>query len=356
MRRTQWVGSFRDVVDEVLKLDEDRQVIRYIGLPGSDLIDIALFAEACHNRGRKLHYFGFDRTAGTSTVESVYLNIARELLLRSDKVHRDSIVMPDDFVALSNRKSLAYQRANEMSYDVVNLDFCGGEMNDAAGAENSFFSAVRNLLQIQSKREAPWLLLLTNVFDRAGLGTVGHSNVGRMHGALRDRLSACGMAREEAFAIFGGAEKDGMTIPELPESDSELYVRMHVAAFICWLSTVGKGVRSAHYKVLSAMAYKLRQDRAFPNMYSLAIRINPKELTVEDPARLLPAPLPADACGELSQHIRQLGRSRDADRMLTDNRDLFNEVREEMATILERLQYDRAEYLGGEFSRLIEDA
>ncbi|MER7367274.1 PP_RS20740 family protein [Nonomuraea wenchangensis] len=358
VRRTQWVQSFNKLVEDVLHADPSRRVFGYIGLPGNDLIDVRLFADVCSMRGRKLAYLGFDRAAGDAEVDGLYLNLARDELLKSGKAHRSSIVLRDEFSMLGETSSLAYKQANNASYDVVNLDLCGSATNMPAGGSGTLYKALENLLHIQERREEPWLLLLTATFDRAGQSSVGLENVERIYLPLREDLNRCPDAKKKVLEVLA-LENQG-DLPDLESCDDEAYSLLHVLSFVSWFSRIARSVRPAHVKCTSIMAYRLHKGRPCPDMFSLAIRINPHPRAIVDSARLLPMPkmMPGSEtrdCAALDQQVARLGKVKDVDGHLVENKELFIEVRDETADILEALRYDKAGYLASRYSKHIDD-
>ncbi|TDB75211.1 hypothetical protein [Micromonospora sp. KC723] len=353
VRRKQWVSSFADLLNELCRRDSDRRDASYIGLPGSDLLDVRLFAEECAARALKLRYLGFDRTATGESAESAYLNLSRDELSKSGNVHRESLVMPDEFSQLGDVRSLAYTTANRMSFDVVNLDLCGSATNEPAGQDNTIYPALKNVLRVQAKREEPWLLLFTATFGKDTQSNHGQSNAENLVRALKERLEECASAEAAAQDIFERGEGSGL--PELDECDHDGYSKLLVLAFISWLCSVGRGIRSSRFRVVSVMNYRVNRYLLAPNMFSLAIRVTPQEPTVRDAAGLLQEPRPVDECEELTQHARRMSRVVDADEALRSNDALFDAMRAEMADLLADLRYDRQEYLSSDFSKLIED-
>lgn len=353
VRRKQWVSSFADLLNELCRHDNDRKDASYIGLPGSDLLDVRLFAEECAARGLKLRYLGFDRTATGDSLEGAYLNLSRDELSKSGNVHRESQVMPDEFSELGDVRSLAYTTANRMSFDVVNLDLCGSATNEPAGQENTIYPALKNVLRVQAKREEPWLLLLTATFGKDTQSNHGQSNAESLVRALKQRLAECASAETAAQEIFEADEGSGLS--ELDACDHDRYSRLLVLAFVSWLCGVGRGIRSSRFRVVSVMSYRLNKYLPAPNMFSLAVRVTPQEPPVRDVAGLLQEQEPVDECEELTQHTRRMGRVVDADEALRANEVLFDAMRTEMADILADLRFDRQAYLSSDFSKRIEE-
>ncbi|MGC4886365.1 PP_RS20740 family protein [Micromonospora sp. DT227] len=353
VRRKQWVNSFADLLDHLSSVDNKKTEVNYIGLPGSDLLDVRLLSEECAKRGFMLRYLGFDRTATTDSAESAYLLLSEDELSKSGHIHRESKVMPDEFLELADENSMAYASASRLSFDVVNLDFCGSATNSPAG-QGDIYKALLNLFKVQWKRNDPWILLLTSAFDRDGQGGHGHHNAAQLVGPLEERLTACERALAEAQKAFGAGS--GMGLPELDSCGEEVYSRWLLFAFTSWLCNLGRQVRSARFKLISVFSYRLSKYHPAPNMFSLVMRVTPYDLAVHDPSRLIPAPELPDECAELEQHAVRMGVVKDVDAVLRADEFLFEEMRADMANLLADLRYDREAYLSSDFSKRIEDS
>jgi len=352
VRRKQWVDLFARLLDDLPKRSDDNAYASYIGLPGSDLLDVRMFADKCASRGLQLRYLGFDRTAAEDSVESAYLYLSRDELWKSGNVHRESLVMPDDVSQLGNVRSLAYSTANRLSFDVVNLDLCGSATNEPGGEVNTLYEALMNLMRVQSKREEPWLLLFTATFSRENQSDSGVANAGRLMRSLRDRLDGCVDAMNAAReTIWLG--QDG-SFPDVDSCDPYTYSRLLVLSFVTWLCGVGRKIRSSRFELASVQGYRINAYHLTPNMFSFAIRVTPQEPVVQDEACLLPPPKPIDECAELTQHVDRLGRVVDVDRVLHQDNDLFEQMRNDMANFLVGLRYDRQAYLSSDYSKRLE--
>jgi hypothetical protein len=354
VRTAQWLGAFKSLLTELLPVNHRRESINYFGLPGSDLIDVSMFATECERHGVLLRYLGLDRSAGEGTVEGIHLNITREELRRSGKVHRESDVLPDEFTTLSHKTSPAYLAAREMSFDVVNLDFCGSATNDPPGVPDTLYAGVRGLLKIQMERDDPWVLLLTGTFDRTGQGRAGQLNAVELIEALKHSIEECGgdvvAAAQNAFDAVDN------TFPDVESCPDQVFNHLHVLAFVHWICDIGKQHRTASFRLASVMSYRLHASRPAPDMFSIALLIRPTQPHIQDRAKLLPPALAPNHCAELQQRVERMASVRDVDAELVDNQELFQSLQNDMADILSKLRYDRDVYLKSEYSKHIGEA
>src|SRR5688500_14489161 len=61
LRKNQWAVS----LDRLLDVIPDRKLIKYLCLPGQDLLDVQVLADVCKAKGRRLRYLGFDQSLAT---------------------------------------------------------------------------------------------------------------------------------------------------------------------------------------------------------------------------------------------------------------------------------------------------
>ncbi|GAB3953263.1 hypothetical protein GCM10029976_093110 [Kribbella albertanoniae] len=354
VRTSQWLGAFKSLLPALIAVKPNRESVNYFGLPGSDMIDVTMFAAECSKQGVPLRYLGLDRSAGEGSVEGTYLNLAREELRRSGFVHRESDVLPDDFVSLADVRSPAYIAAKDLSFDIVNLDFCGSATNDPAGGRDSMYAAIGGLLKIQMARDEPWVLLLTGTFDRTGQSKAGELNAISLIDALRRGVEACGdESVSVARTVFGASDA---IFPDPDSCSDQTFNHLHVLAFLRWISGVGKQHRTAKYRLTSVHSYRLHADRPAPDMFSIAVFVKPEPPYISDPAKLLPHAVVPDDCAELRQQTRRMDSVKDVDEELRNSDSLFESSRDGMADILGSRWYSKVDYLDSEFSRHIEAA
>src|SRR5687767_14563357 len=73
IRRNQWLKEMSDLC-ELLKFRE-RQTLRYLSLPGEDLLDVRVLRECCVARQLKLKYLGLNDEYSSET-PNTWLHIA----------------------------------------------------------------------------------------------------------------------------------------------------------------------------------------------------------------------------------------------------------------------------------------
>lgn len=164
VRRVQWFTTTKRLLRKLVLNDRP---LRYLGLPGSELLDLEVLAELCAEHQLRLKYLGFN-TGLQSQSELTIQQLAENSLKTLAVVDSGSLMLTDDVFTLSSTNSVAAQRLKDFdSFDVINLDVCDAFTTRPGRAVHR---AVRNLLEFQTNsRTHPWLLFITTVIDREAI-------------------------------------------------------------------------------------------------------------------------------------------------------------------------------------------
>lgn len=161
LRKRQWSESVGKLVDE-LKLSETQTPLRYLSLPGPDLLDVRSIQPVCNEKKVPLQFIGLnDEQDGVDVaLRAALLNQVRSLPC----IHAESDVVADRFEALANEHSIAHSRiiCDQRTYDVINIDLCGSAAEAPPKQAETVINAIYALLihQIQNRRK-DWLFFLT---------------------------------------------------------------------------------------------------------------------------------------------------------------------------------------------------
>ena len=186
VRQKQWTALLR-------RLYENRDPgdpLRYLGLPGTDLIDLRyLHEQLCRDNHRRLRFLGFNTEAQSDSPAHVDLNISLHEVRRLQNVDEQSKVLPDDFRRIGDRRSIAWSHTQELGpFDVINIDLCDGLASDSPGDKGSIYNALGQLMALQARNPNPWLLLLTT---RIGRDTFDTDAEQQLISHFRDNVANC---------------------------------------------------------------------------------------------------------------------------------------------------------------------
>ena len=125
VRNHQWCHEIIRMVTETAPVGG---VLKYLGLPGVDLLDLRHFHTAvCEPHQIDMRFLGFISGAHPASKAQTELNISLDEVRRLPRIDPMSDVIGDNFARVANQTSLAFVRAHALGpYDVINLDLCDG--------------------------------------------------------------------------------------------------------------------------------------------------------------------------------------------------------------------------------------
>lgn len=165
IRRFQWKKEAEQLISK-LNFNEDRP-LRYLCLPGEDMLDIRVLHNVCKSKNIKLKYLGF-KSGGEYKEDDSEFQISASEVRNLACIHRDSQGIIDEIQSVGDEKSKAYDYVKRLgSFDIINLDLCNcitSRSRLRAPVEITYFDALESLLNLQiAQRTEPWILFLTTL-------------------------------------------------------------------------------------------------------------------------------------------------------------------------------------------------
>ena len=334
VRRKQWSTLLK-------RLYENRRPddpLRYLGLPGTDLIDLRyLYEQLCSENDRPLRFLGFNTEAQPNSPAQVELNISLVEVGSLPNVDEQSDVLSDDFRLIGNSDSVAWKRTEQLGpFDVVNIDLCDGLASDPPQNSGSMYDAFAQLMTYQARNTKPWLLLITT---RIGRGMFHEDAEQRLIGHFRENVANCEGFAEECNQIL---ESDVESID--PETCSEADLkRLFIVAICKWLSKLVQYQARSGVELASTQGYRVAPDATQEDLVSLALRFEPVMTPPED--SLSPtAPPQMDECAIAKAILRRSNRCLDVDDILNQHPDLLEELTDETERLLTNARYEVTGY------------
>lgn len=338
VRREQWIRQARRLLN-----GSARRRVRYLTLPGADMMDVRLLGEFLKDEGHTLECLGFNsrqESANSGDAASASQVNAESILRQQGFITSNSITLPDriqDIVVSSSQADSQLRMWGP--FDIVNMDLCSHFAGDPGTP--SVFDAVARIVGHQRSSSRPWLLMLTTRVHPDHLGEVPKAAFST---AIRRNI-ALGATFTDALA---NALEIGLQNVEATVEQSWL---QHDLRFVK-LYTIGLGKHLLHLlhnqyqdparvELKSCLAYRVHGQ--VPDMLSLAFLIAPAE------KRLVPAdagnalPLPPVEVVHANQIARKAGTLGDVDRLLEDIGTL-NGLVAESEQLLTRCNYDISRY------------
>ncbi|WP_419920325.1 PP_RS20740 family protein [Candidatus Poriferisodalis sp.] len=335
VRREQWAEQVRRLYAN--RPPEDP--LRYLGLPGTDLIDLRyLHDQICRPADRPLIFLGFNSEAQPDSPARDELNISLYEVGRLPNVQQQhSDVIHDDFRRISDESSIAWKRARALGpFDVVNIDLCDGLASDSPAIRQSIYDALGQVTALQSHSLTPWLLLITT---RIGPDMFDPKAEAAILQRFRDNVCACDGFAEECQQHLG---LDATTIDSSTCSDAD-YLKLMIVALGKWLAKLVQASRSSQVVLASTLGYRVAKSAPCEDLVSIALRCEPIFPRPENALSPTP-PQPFDECKTAKRIVRRTANRKDVDSMLGVDPDLHEALVVEMEGLLTAARYDTSRY------------
>jgi len=340
VRQYQWVEQITSLLRQHPRNDG---TIKYIGLPGIDLLDLRHLHNSLCKNDLKLRFLGFDHAAGqkNSPAQSE-LNISLDEVKRLKNVDPLSHVIGDDFAMLSNDTSLAHESAmTNGPYDVVNLDLCDSfGANPPDQIKNTYYTAVNNLLAIQARNATPWMFFLTTRSNRAQIDA---QTLNVLIQKFTDNI--------EQHASFATTSQKliqlGTTEAVQAAINTEIGLFPVFLTGLCkWF--VARGLAqtpSVKVEVTSVVAYRVAPKAEVEDLVSIAFKFTPMSNPPADTMGLAAQPsAPLDEATLATAALRSVVNRVDADKILANDANLTQEMTAAIKSLLESARYDISKF------------
>lgn len=340
VRDIQWRAQIEALLEEGRS---EGNTLRYLGLPGDDLLDLRYFhSEICAPRNIGLRFLGFNTSANPESEGQTDLNVSFDEVRKLPAVDPSSDIIWDDFKLIGDDNSTAWHKAKNLGpYDVINLDLCDGFGKHEPGRlDETYYAAINKLLSLQSHRMDSWLLFLTTRSEKRHV----HSDLlARLIAKYLQNLSTCEafkVASEDAFGITN--ERTLSAAADTPEG--------HLAVLLVGLCKWFLGLATAHQppwtvEVRSVIGYRVYAGAAHDDLISIALRFAPTFSPVSDPMGIANHAAPPPDEGNLAaEAVREIEKRACADDILTGDATLQERMTDAMANLLVQARYDADAY------------
>ena len=334
VRRQQWLA----LLERLYENRGPRDPLCYLGLPGTDLIDLKyLYEGLCRDSKRPLRFLGFNTEAQPDSPAQVDLNISLDEVNRLPNVDKQSAVLSDDFRRVGDAKSIAWDRTLQLGpFDVVNIDLCDGLASDPPQNDGSIYDALALLLALQARNANPWLLLITTRIERGAFDAEAEQ---RLISHFRENVANCEGFAEACQQLL---ESDVESIDPATCSEADL-LNLMIVAIGKWLSRLVQSQAPSRVELASTHGYRVDPVADQEDLVSLALRFEP--VIEASPDALSPtASTPVDECAIAKGILRRSNRRLDVDTILKRQPDLHEELIGETERLLADARYEVASY------------
>lgn len=340
VRHHQWCHEVSKLITDSPLADG---VLKYLGLPGVDLLDLRHFHSAvCEEKNVSLRFLGFNSSARPRSKAQTELNISLDEVMRLPRVDPLSNVIGDNFARIANQKSIAFSKACELGpYDVINLDLCDGFGAQAPGTlDNNYYDAVNTLLSLQARSKSPWLLLLTTRADKAN---INDQVLQALIGKYVANLTECDAFREASRDHFDIETAEALASATLTPGG---LLPVFLTGLCKWFVALAlEHQPPTMVELRSAFGYRVEKGAEHEDLISLAFKFTPTFAPPGDPLGLAsPAAPKLDEGTMATKALRRVAKRIDADKKLADDAKLYQTMVDATGNLLGLARYDVEAY------------
>lgn len=351
VRSKQWADSIGRLIDN-LDLVTSQRPVRYLSLPGPDLLDVRSIQPVCEAKNVPLQFLGLNSGDDNPEIglEAALLNRVRSLPF----IDPASEVVKDRLEQLAVNKSVAYARviSAQRSFDVVNIDLCGSFAEGPTGVRGgNIVNALFSLLHHQANhRQDDWLFFITT---RSNKDMVDPQTMVRLVDAVNEILGEKPELKEELLAsgiVMESDLTDGRI--DIEKLSTNSYSNSFALGLSNWvIHSLLRAERSWQADMLPHYEYHVLLEDPSCDMLSLGFYCKRVRVPHTDEFGLarvddnIPEPQP-DAIKLRARRLiqRRIAQREDLDRKLYQQPDLYKECLDTSASLLGSSSYDEAKY------------
>jgi hypothetical protein len=343
LRVHQWCAEVRALITKIGYQDGD--VVRYLGFPGEDFLDIRVLKGVCERAKVRIRYLGFDSTASYAGREFDF-NLSKHEVFQLGCVHEHSRVLKTRLEQIANESSIAYRRtAKFRDFDIINIDLCDSMTSPTGGDYPPYFDAIKKLCDLQvAGRTQPWLLFLTT---RAVRDQLDPPTKRKLFECVRANIGEHpDFASELAASLALDDVKIAAEISDQEPLDHGVLVNLFGLSIGKWLlKMMMEATPRLNVRLLKSYSYRVETPE--PDMLSLAFLFDPAVARPVDrsglsaPAPAAPQPSERQLALEL---LRGVSGILDIDQHLHDNDETHSKMAEKCGDLLTTVHYDKTKY------------
>ena len=340
VRHEQWQQQIEILVDA---RQLEQQTICYLGLPGTDLLDIRHFHKTlCEPKELMLRFLGFNTAAHPQDEGQIELNISLDEVRKLARIDPRSDVIADDFCFLADDSSLAWGRARDLGpFDVINLDLCDGFAKHEPGClDNNHYNAVNKLMALQAGKKQSWLLFLTT---RTGQQDINATVLNSLIEKYSRNLAECASFSEKSSIDFGiGNANDLQQAVQTPDG----HLSVFLVGLCKWMIGIGVGQQPPFkVTVTSVLGYQVSPAATHNDLVSIAFKFDPTFVAAPDPMGIARAEdVRPDECQLATATVRRVKNRKCVDTILRENSAVMHDMVEATAELLALARYDIVEF------------
>lgn len=341
VRRYQWhdplVGMLRET-----HFPADARILRYLSLPGDDLLDVRVLREACEAAAVDLRFTGLNAVP-TGSPRDIRMNIAESEVRGLAGIHQGSAILRERFETVANQASIAFAEVRDGGpFHAVNIDLCDHlALRPQGRGRHTAVDALAEVIQLQLRNAMhPWLLFITT---RVAPDRIDADNIAALMQAVTDNVDAnAGFEGRTAALLRTEAQGLRTLLADPARLEPEEFTRLFALGFGKWLLRfVGAAHPERRLTMLPSCFYAVISGR--PDMLSLGFRCDVRTAPARDRYELVADRARDAAAAEVDQALALLDvteRLMDLDAELAGDEQLMEAVTLESADLLRSAHYD----------------
>jgi hypothetical protein len=316
VRVEQWLRHVEGIVSKLgLQSFTDGEPLRYMTLPGPDLLDIRMVADFCSSRSIKLRYTGFCQSTDTEE-RRLRQNVNEFSITHKDAVVSSSKVVRSRLqdVGIKNSEA-AVEMVKGGPFDVVNIDACEPLAGNDENVSGRLVDAIRSITGYQlAHRRKPWVLLLTTPIQA---DSISKQSMTALNEQVIQNTKNDASFSDELSMRFQDGEDVAAYLERVSQTTGEGLLSIFALGIAKWLIHLAE---QAKFQVKKMSGYSYSMFRKPPydvNMVSLCFLFEPSEITIHDRTGLTANAQPAEKSGDqpISTHLRALRRAFDIENL-----------------------------------------
>lgn len=316
VRVEQWLRHVEGIVSKLgLHNFTDGEPLRYMTLPGPDLLDIRMVADFCSSKSIKLRYTGFCHSTETEE-RRLRQNVNEFSITHKDAVVNSSKVVRSRLQDVGVRNSeAAIEMVKGGPFDVINIDACEPLAGDDENVSGRLVDAIRSITEYQlANRRKPWVLLLTTPIQADSISKQSMTALNEQ--VIQNTKNDASFA-DELSTRFQNGEDVAAYLERVSQHTGDGLLSVFSLGISKWLIHLAE---QAKFKVIKLKGYSYSMFREPPydaNMVSLCFLFEPTEMTIEDGTGLTRNSQPVVNTGDqpISTHLRALRRAFDIENL-----------------------------------------
>ena len=314
--------------------------LKYLTLPGPDLIDIRLMTELCTELDVKLHYTGFctdtddQQTRLRQNINQFRASNNTTVAIGSD-VHK---------VALQKVVDKGSAAHNELQkggpYQIVNIDACTPLLTGNSDATGRLIDAIKAVVEYQvNAGAAPWILLLTTPVQR---DHISGELLNKLNAEIETNYTSSTLFAEALNQCFVDGENLEEFLRRMSQVHGEDFVNIATLGISKWLVHLGED-GGCRVKKMEGFCYSTFGAHPLtPNMISVCYLFEKQPVRLTDRSGLTRNQTRASNIPNPSDHTRALNRSFgmiNVDDLMQGNHELYGDMIAETMGLLSDIGY-----------------